>query len=300
MKQATRSFYEQAVQRAIEQIARDLDEPLNLDALADAACLSPFHFHRVFRGMVGETPLELLRRLRMERAAARLVDGKTAVVEVAFDAGYETHEAFTRAFRACYATSPTAFRQRKHPRTEIAATCGVHFAESGAMPAFIPRDSGGKTMHVELKQMPPLRVGTIRHVGPYNQIVHAFERLGAIAGSSGLFAQPGAAMLAIYHDDPESVPQDKLRSDAAIAVPESVPLPTGLVEQRIPGGTYASTVHTGSYERLGDTWARLMGEWIPAHGRRIGSGVSYEIYVNNPTTTPTEQLRTELYVPIEA
>src|SRR6266542_210510 len=107
MKPETRSFYEQAVQRAVEQIARNLDEALDLETLARSACLSPFHFHRVFRGMTGETPLELIRRLRMERAAARLIESDGAITEIAFDAGYETHEAFTRAFRECFSTSPS-------------------------------------------------------------------------------------------------------------------------------------------------------------------------------------------------
>ena len=63
MKPETRSFYELAVQRAIERVVSDLDQTLDLQGLARAAALSPFHFHRVFRGLVGETPLELLRRL---------------------------------------------------------------------------------------------------------------------------------------------------------------------------------------------------------------------------------------------
>ena len=67
MKPGTRSFYALAVQRAIDHIAATLDEALDLEALASRACLSPFHFHRVFKGMVGETPLELNRRLRLER-----------------------------------------------------------------------------------------------------------------------------------------------------------------------------------------------------------------------------------------
>jgi AraC family transcriptional regulator len=297
MKPDTRSFYERAVQTAIEYIAQHLDDALELEALARAACLSPFHFHRVFRGMVGETPLELTRRLRLERAAWRLKGQQQAITEIAFDAGYETHEAFTRAFRACYSTSPSGFRLRKYPRIELAAPCGIHFNPNGVIPAFIARDSGGQAMDVDIKQMPELRVGTVRHVGPYNQIPKAFERLGAIAGPAGLLRQAGS-MIAIYHDDPETTPQDQLRSDAALVVPEGVELPEGLVEQHIAAGRYARTLHVGPYEQLGDAWARFLGEWIPVSGNRIGNGVSYEIYLNTPEHVPKNELRTELYVPL--
>jgi methylphosphotriester-DNA--protein-cysteine methyltransferase len=70
MKPEPRSFYEQAVQRAIDEIVVNLDEALELETLAKGACLLPYHFHRMFRGMVGETPLELVRRLRMEAGGA--------------------------------------------------------------------------------------------------------------------------------------------------------------------------------------------------------------------------------------
>jgi AraC family transcriptional regulator len=297
MKPDTRSFYARAVQAAIEHIARHLDDALELQAVARLACLSPFHFHRVFRGMVGETPLEFARRLRLERAAWRLHDKERAITEIAFDAGYETHEAFTRAFRAAYSTSPTGFRLRTYPRIEIAAACGVHFSADGALAAFVPRNSGGLTMDVEIKDMPDLRVATVRHIGPYNQIPQAFERLGAIAGPAGLLRHAGS-MVAIYHDDPESTPQDQLRADAALVVPEGITLPHGLVEQHIAGGRYARTVHVGPYEQLGDVWARFLGEWIPASGNRISNGVSYEIYTNTPAQVPKQELRTELYVPL--
>jgi AraC family transcriptional regulator len=297
MKPDTRSFYARAVQVSIEHIARHLDDALELEALSRLACLSPFHFHRVFRGMVGETPLELTRRLRIERAAWHLREKQSSVTEIAFDAGYETHEAFTRAFRVCYSTSPSGFRLRKYPRIEIAAACGIHFNPDGVLPAFIARDSGGQFMDVEIKDMPRLRVATVRHVGPYNQIPNAFERLGAIAAPAGLL-RSSTAMMAIYHDDPETTPQDQLRSDAALVVPEDVTLPQGLTEQHIPAGRYACTVHVGPYEQLGDVWARFLGEWVPASGNRIGDGVSYEIYLNTPAQVAKQDLRTELYVPL--
>ena len=299
MKTTTRSYYEQAVQRAIERIAGSLDEALDLHALAREACLSPFHFHRVFRGMTGETPLELNRRLRMERAAWRLLQNNAAVTAIAFDAGYETHEAFTRAFRDCFSTSPSGFRRRKHPRVELAARCGVHFEPDGRVSTFIPRDSGGRNMDVKIREMPEMRVGAVQHVGPYNQIGLAFEKLGSIAGPAGLFEQSGVAMIGIYHDDPETTPQDQLRSEAALVLPESVRLPAGLTEQRIPGGRYAVTTHIGPYEQLGDVWARFMGEWLPNSGHRVRDSASFEIYQNTPMTVPKEQLRTEICVPIE-
>lgn len=298
MKPETRSYYEQAVRRAIDGVVAHLDEALALDALAAGACLSPFHFHRVFRGMVGETALELARRLRLERAAWRLAHTDQKVTEIAFDAGYETHEAFTRAFRAAYSTPPSGFRRRRHRRIELAAACGVHYDPAGAAIDFIPRDSGGRTMNVDIKTLPELRVATVRHVGPYNQIPEAFGRLGKIGGPAGLFRQPGAAMIALYYDDPESTPQDQLRADAAVAVPDGVPLPEGLGEERIRAGRYATTVHVGPYERLGDTWARFMGEWLPSSGHRLGDGVSYELYLNDPTKVPPEELRTELRMPL--
>jgi len=162
---------------------------------------------------------------------------------------------------------------------------------------FVPRDSGGKTMNVEIKEMPDLRVAAVRHTGPYSQIPVAFERLNQVVRSTGL-ATRDTPLLAIYHDDPETTAQDQLRSEAGIIVPANARLPEELVEEHIPAGKYACTVHVGPYEQLGDTWARFMGEWLPASGFRVGPGANFEIYRNTPMTAPKAELVTELYIPI--
>ena len=204
MKPGTRSFYADVVQAAIAHIASDLEVAINLTALARGACLSPFHFHRIFRGMVGETPLELRRRLCLERAAWRLAREDTGVTAIALDAGYDTHEAFTRAFRARFGTSPSGFRRRTYRRFELATPCGVHYIPTGGVVAFTPRNSGGENMTVDIEEMPTLRVAAVRHIGPYNHIGQAFERLGAILGGAGLLKGPPPMMLAIYYDNLES------------------------------------------------------------------------------------------------
>jgi AraC family transcriptional regulator len=153
-------------------------------------------------------------------------------------------------------------------------------------------------MNVDLKQMPELRLAAVRHVGPYNRIVEAFQCLGEIAASAGLIGHPGAEMLALYHDDPEATPIDQLHSDAAITVPNNLALPSGVTEIRVPAGRYACTTHVGPYTGLGDAWAQFMGSWLPQSGHRVGNGPSFEIYRNTPAQTPPEELRTELYLPI--
>jgi AraC family transcriptional regulator len=180
VKLETRTYYEIAVLRAVERVAGSLDEALDLEALARAAVLLPFHFHRVFRGLVSETPLELHRRLRLERAAERLYGTSSSVTDIAFDAGYETHEAFTRAFRDRYGESPSAFRQRAAdasrtchggPPVELAARCGLHVRKGRVdLAALTLTTTGGVTMEPVIEILSTRRLATVRHVGPYPRI----------------------------------------------------------------------------------------------------------------------------------
>jgi len=148
--------------------------------------------------MLGETPLELHRRLRMERAAWRLVHHDNPITEIAFAAGYETHESFTRAFRVHYQCSPTEFRQSPSNRRggcerpfqiELPARSGIHFSGDSQIVS-IAFTEGEPTMKVEIKEMPELRVATVSHVGPYHRISEAFARLGEIAGPKVAAALP--------------------------------------------------------------------------------------------------------------
>ena len=154
-------------------------------------------------------------------------------------------------------------------------------------------------MHVDIDHQPARRLAAVRHVGPYNQIGRAFAQLGQHLGPSmGALAMQGAAMIALYHDDPESVAPDELRSDAGVVVPDDFALPPGVTEQRLPAGRYASTVHVGPYDHLGDAWQRFMGEWLPASGERVAASPAMETYLNNPETTPKAEWRTRLSIPL--
>ena len=153
-------------------------------------------------------------------------------------------------------------------------------------------------MDVTIKQLPALRVAAVRHVGPYDQIAEAFGKLGEIAQQHGLFPESDETLVALYYDDPQTTPAAKLRSDAGIIVGEGPALPGGLSEQRLPAGSYASTIFVGPYDQLPDAWRRLMSEWLPQSGHRPAASASYELYLNNPHTAKPEDLRTELRIPL--
>jgi len=150
-------------------------------------------------------------------------------------------------------------------------------------------------MDVTIKERPELRIAGIRHIGPYNQIGKEFGRLG------GMFKGPppaGSQMIALFHDDPAVTAPDQLRSDAALTLTPGTHAPDALIEQRVPAGRYAVTVHKGSYEGLPATWEALKKEWLPKSGHRMGHP-SYEVYLNNPMTTKPEDLLTEIYLRLE-
>ncbi len=306
---ATLTHYEALVLQALKRVAASLDEALDLQALAAPACMAPLHFHRVFRGLVGETPLQLHRRLRLERAAWRLAARpEESVLHIALEAGYETHEAFTRAFREAFGRSPTEQRALaaaggRAPSHRLQAACGVHAAgpavEFPAEAAALFTHLGAPAMDVSIEIRNEIRVAALAHVGPYNTIGAAFERLGELAGPAGLLSTPAALMIAIYHDDPETTPAAQLRSAACVSVGSKAAIPAPLLELRLPAGRWASTLHRGPYAGLGDSWQRLLGQWLPSSGLRMGAGDCCEVYLNLPGAVPEQDLRTLLCVPVE-
>src|SRR5262245_42664629 len=97
LRRTTLDDYELRLLQAQQLLERRLDEPLTPDELAQAASFSLHHFHRIFRAQLGESVMQRVRRLRLERAARKLRGSEQRILELALEAGYESHEAFTRA-----------------------------------------------------------------------------------------------------------------------------------------------------------------------------------------------------------
>jgi len=148
-------------------------------------------------------------------------------------------------------------------------------------------------MHVETETLPELRLATLRHLGPYQQIGRTFGRLHEIVTRAAL---PHREMVGVYYDDPAVTPEDQLRADAGVIIDEGVPLPPGLVEQRVPAGRFARGEHVGSYAGLPGAWGDFKRELAAQTGTPNPRGYTFELYRNTPMTVPEAQLRTLLYM----
>jgi len=297
-KQATLSFYKERLLRVLVHIQQHLDEPLALEELARLACLAPHHFHHLFTGMLGESLGSHVRRLRLERAASRLKLTETPVVQVAFEAAYETHEAFTRAFHKAFGLSPAQFRRRNGVSARIQIPSGVHYQQQKRPGRFRAAQLEDKTMNVTIKNLKPMRVAFMRHVGPYNQAGKTWERFAMFLGKEGLLGS-SPQFIGISHDDPAVTPPDKTRYDACVPVDEKFRASGDIGVQVIPGGDYAMLTHFGPYEKLGESYAKLLGQWLPRSGRRLRATPCLEIYLNSPENTEPEDLVTDIHAPLE-
>jgi AraC family transcriptional regulator len=296
VKSHTEQTYKERVLRVLVYIQRHLDETIELEDLARVAHFSPYHFHRLFRGMVGESVMEHVRRLRLERAAHRLKFSDEPVTRIAFEAGYEAHEAFTRAFRAMFDESPSGFREAHKALPFRSAPSDVHFTPGGAVTDF-RAPQGGESMDVHIERVAPMHVAFTRHVGPYREAGAAWAKLMSWAGRRGLL-RGRPTLLGVVHDDPEVTPADKVRYDACLVVDAAVRAEGEFAAQEIGGGEWAVTTHRGPHEELPRTYARLLGQWLPATGREPRSGPPFEVYRNSPADTAPADLVTDIHLPL--
>ena len=301
MKTITLQDYKQRMLRVLVHIQQQLDEPLCLEVLARMANFSPYHFHRVFKGMLGESVQSHIRRLRLERSATQLKSTDWPVTEIALVSGYETPEAFTRAFKAMFGASPSRFRAARrpaHPKANGAAVPGVHFHSGTPLRHFKATVFTANKMKVTIQDLPARRVAFVHHVGPYSECGAAWETLGMYLGKEGLLGGD-SLFIGICHDDPEVTPADKIRYDACVTVDGAFAPHGEIGAQTIAGGEYAVATHFGPYETLKDTYACLLGQWLPRSGREMRSAPCFEVYLNDPNSTAPEDLLTDIHLPLE-
>ena len=267
---------------AIAHIRTHLDESLDLAELATRAGFSPFHFHRVFRALVGESLGAYIRRERLQRAALALRNSDREITELALEAGYETHSAFSRAFNEHFGVTPSAFRSDE----------STPVVPSHALPHF-----RGKPMDVAVVDLSPCRLLAFHQLGPYRNVGAAFAKLREVASAHG-FISDDTEFLGLSYDDPGSVDEDRLRFDACIiSTDEQVCDP--LQELLFEGGRHAVYRHVGPRRLLEHIFDRMFDAVVFSGSYKLRDAPCIEMYRNEAGDVENSELVTDVYIPID-
>ena len=291
--------YVARVNRAIDYITGNLDQPLRLEEVARAACFSPCHFHRIFRALMGETLAAFVKRARLERAVYLLSHRDGArLTEVALACGFASSSDFSRSFRAHYGVPPSefdveGFRLTRREAMQESLTAPEERHRLGRLPAGDNPDG----FSVRLRKLPARRVAYIRVHRPYegNHVPQAITRLLAWAETRGL---ADGQWLGYQWDDPEIVPLDKCRYDVGLEVPSTTRGGGEVSMTEFPPFQVAEVEIAGSVELelRGIDW--LFRTWLPSSGFAPAHQPMFEAWNGRPSAHGMEHFDLRIHLPV--
>lgn len=315
-KEKSRQAYMARINKVMDYIEHHIDEPINLNKIASIACFSPFHFHRIFTGLTGETINAFILRVRIEKAASQLKnDGNLSISDIACRCGFSSNSVFSRTFRKYFGMTAKEFRETEKA---LYAKGGKYYSKNGQLiskrnqPASdireqICSENLNQFIHsnfiimdtkVEIKEMPAMEVVYCRHTGQFNQIGKAYEKLMKWAGPRGLLNFPQTKTMTVYHDDPSVTAIEKVRQSACITVEGDVKVDGEIGKMKIKGGKYAVghfEIDEKGFEKAWNT----MCLWLTESGYQPGEGNSYELYHNSPENDIQHKFSLDICIPVK-
>lgn len=233
------SHYEQRLARLFDFLREHYVHAPDVYRLAEEAHLSPWHLHRLYHQVMGETLHETVKRMRLHRAAWLLLYSDRPVAAVARECGYQGNaQSFARVFRNAYGLTPHQFRRM--PRREFA---------------------------VELVRLKALPLLGLEHAGDYQRLGESYVKLEAILRLRGLMpAEP--RVFALLHDDPGQVAEAELRSFIAVAGLQAVD-DAPLAASEVPRGRYAMLHYDGVTADLDGVFDWFCGVWLAQTGLKM-------------------------------
>lgn len=276
--------YHERIGRITAHIHEHFAQPLELVHLAELAHLSPYHCHRVYHALLGETIASTVRRLRLQRASGYLANTQLAVAAVARKCGYPNVQSFARAFSSAYGVSPSDYRKS-----------GGHTVFAGLDPV-LPL-----AYAIEVRDVPKVTLAGGDHRGSYMGVGKAFNAAYARLAAAGLVEQQ-TRWFAVYYDDPFAVPEAQLASRAGLSLPATLgasdKLPAPLERFELGGTPCAVLRHQGPYATMRAAYKWLYGHWLVQSGFGAANLPVFEEYLNNPSQVAAAELLTDIYLPL--
>jgi len=315
MTGGNRPEYEKRVNLVIDHIRDHLAEELTLSDLARVAAFSPFHFHRVFAAITGETLFGFVQRVRIERAAGALLSHRAqSVLAAALDHGFSSAAAFARAFRARFGMSATEWRAGGAERWRTRQARALERLQRnqrqpnrkrgkarGRARGDTPRKHTEEAaMNVRVAELPAHHVAYMRYVGPYGAhgIPDLWKKFRKWMETHNLISDQ-TVTLGVAYDDPDITAPDRCRYDACVVVPAEFAPDRWVNVMDVTGGKFAVSEFVGNAHEIRGAWEALYRSWLPGSGYEPDDRPCFEVYRARVSVEgKPEAFRCELCMPV--
>ncbi len=297
MKERTSQNYYQRLQRVLEYIVSNIDGDLSVDTLARIANFSPFHFHRLFKAIAGETVGDLIQRIKLEFAAKNLRTDGLSLAIVSQQSGYDSTESFNRVFRKRFGVPPGVYRKTIPYPEYIRKTSNIAF-DLNHMRIELHQSKEDIKMQVNIVTKPELKYAYVPHSGDYNGLKDCFEELIEWSLKQGIDLET-AEIFSHSYDNPKKITSEELRSEACISISTDIKQTGNIKSATRKPQRYAVHTHKGSYDGIADTYQKLLANWIPKSNEEIDNKPFIEIYQNDCNELPESEWITDLCIPLK-
>jgi len=260
-----------AIPKVLRYIRYNVCAELSLETLAKKACLSPFHFQRLFKQAVGETPKQYITRIRLELAAHNLVlRPEDTILSHSLDCGYNSQESFSRAFKRYYSVSPDAFRKMKEEEKFSLIRSKTHKNSPAVDFSFLTKElEQPKEISIELERQPARKVLFLpTMMGAPEDIVKSFQKLRLWTSVRELIT-PASLFFGSFIDYPLFTTLDKCRYIVCVTVPEKPELSGGLQYMELPPTRYATFEVNGGINTMLQQTNAFWKFWLPTSGYKM-------------------------------
>lgn len=294
-KKDLNSEYIFRINRTIDYIESNIENPMTLEELATVANFSKFHFSRLFQSIVGETPFQFILRVRLEKAATFILNNNNeSISEIAYKCGFSDISIFSRNFKNYFHVSASQYRANKSNNSNLSQQdSNRHQCYEKLTPYFCPelqtikwRTNMKLNKGVEVKELPKMTVAYIRHIGPYQGNDKLFEsiwnKLFSWAGPRGLIGGKDFKSLVVYHNDPNVTIDDKLRMSVCITVPPETKVEGEVGKMNIEAAKYVIARFELSAQDFQEAWDWVYGQWLPTSGYQPDDKPCFEMYPEEP------------------
>ncbi len=297
----TEALQRHRINRVMNFARNSASKTLSLGNMADVACLSQYHFSRVFADHCQETPLAYVSRMRMEQSVSSLMyHPDLSITSIAFEAGFSSSQAFSNAFLRRFGISPRNFRNRNmYFSKDVPFNQAPHMLEKPEPSENVLNYT--RNWDVKLKTLPATRLAYVRqrsaYFSPNSELCDVFSILIDWAKQNNLWGE-NTSIIGVCPDNAAITPPQFCQYDVGIPVEHGVDEDEIVSIQNIPSATLARLTVRGPLPVVREGWKWLISEWLPKSGMVLADHAFYEIFQGSSFSETGNIIEGDLCVPV--